>query len=255
MKIVTWNVNSIRARLARLVSWLDKNQPDILCLQETKATDTDFPLEEIKKTGYNCIFTGQKSYNGVAILSKTEASNIITNLPGDPNDQEKRFISAQIEGIQIINVYIPNGSEVGSEKYYYKLKWYGRLKEFLSNSFDPTIPLLICGDFNVAPDDRDVWDVKQWTGKLHFSEPEKEAHQSLMSWGLKDALRLHNQNSGVYSWWDYRTMGFQKGLGLRIDHILVTDVLASRCNEVTIDREERKGEKPSDHAPVVGVFS
>lgn len=255
MKIVTWNVNSIRMRLTRLLSWLERNQPDILCLQETKATDNDFPLADIQAAGYNCVFTGQKSYNGVAILSLKEATNVLKSLPGDDADQEKRFIAATIEGIQIINVYVPNGSEVGSDKYDYKLKWYGRLRNFLNNNLDPSHPILICGDFNVAPDDRDVWDVKQWTGKLHFSEPEKQAHQELMSWGLKDALRLHHPEEGIYSWWDYRSMGFQRGLGLRIDHILITDSLAQRSTDVTIDRNERKGEKPSDHAPVVGVFS
>lgn len=255
MKIVTWNVNSVRVRLPRLLAWLEGNQPDIMCLQETKATDQDFPLAEIERAGYNCIFTGQKSYNGVAILSKNTISNVIKSLPGDENDQEKRFITALIEDIQIINVYVPNGSEVGSDKYYYKLNWYKRLRDFLENTFDPKKPLLICGDFNVAPDDRDVWDVKQWTGKLHFSEPEKEAHQNLVSWGLKDAMRLHHQEPGVYTWWDYRSLGFQRGLGLRIDHILVTDSLALRCKDVVVDRNERKGEKPSDHAPVVGIFS
>lgn len=255
MKIVTWNVNSIRVRLTRLLSWLERNQPDIMCLQETKVVDPDFPLEEIKQAGYNCIFSGQKSYNGVAILSKTAASNVLTSLPGDNNDQEKRFLAAEIDGIQIINVYVPNGSELGSEKYQYKLNWYQRLRDFLDNNFNTQQQVLICGDFNVAPDDRDVWDVKHWIGQLHFSEPEKAAHQNLMSWGLKDALRLHHPEPGIYSWWDYRSLGFQRNLGLRIDHILVSEPLAARSKDVLTDREERKGEKPSDHVPVTGIFN
>ncbi len=255
MKIVTWNVNSIRVRLPKLLSWLEHNQPDIMCLQETKVVDTGFPLADIQAAGYHCEFIGQKSFNGVAILSRSEASNVTKSLPGDDSDQDKRFIAAQIEDIQIINVYVPNGSEVGSEKYQYKLNWYRRLREYLDTAFDPKQPLLICGDFNVAPDDRDVWDVKQWTGKLHFSEPEKQAHQELMAWGLKDALRLHHPDPGIYTWWDYRSMGFQRGLGLRIDHILITDSLALRCSDVVVDRNERKSERPSDRAPVTGVFS
>jgi exodeoxyribonuclease-3 len=254
MKIVTWNVNSIRVRLTRLLSWLDRNQPDVMCLQETKVVDSDFPSEEIKQAGYYCEFSGQKSYNGVAILSKNPATNVINSLPGDPSDQEKRFLCAEIDGIQIINVYVPNGSELGSEKYQYKLNWYQRLRNFLDNNFNTQQQVLVCGDFNVAPDDRDVWDVKHWTGQLHFSEPEKSAHQNLMNWGLKDALRLHHPEAGIYSWWDYRSLGFQRNLGLRIDHILISEPLAARSKDVLIDRNERKGEKPSDHVPVTGIF-
>ncbi|MFY9225792.1 MAG: exodeoxyribonuclease III [Blastocatellia bacterium] len=255
MKIVTWNVNSIRARLSRLLDWLIRNQPDIVCLQETKVIDADFPQTEINAIGYQCTISGQKSYNGVAILSRSDPKNVISQLPGDANDKEKRFLAAEISGIQIINVYVPNGSEIDSDKYKYKLNWYYRLRDYLDTSFTPEQNLLICGDFNVAPDDRDVWDVKHWTGQLHFSEPEKEAHKNLVNWGLKDALRLHYSDAGIYTWWDYRSLGFQRGLGLRIDHILLTNPLTKRCIDVVIDRNERKGEKPSDHAPVTAIFT
>jgi len=254
MKIATWNVNSIRIRLPRLLLWLERTQPDVACLQETKVTDDIFPTAELEALGYRCTISGQKTYNGVAVLSKIQCVDATLGLPNDGPDADRRLISANIGGIRVIDVYAPNGQAVGSEKYVYKLDWYKRLRAYLDASFSPDIDLLICGDFNVAPEDRDVWDPKKWRGQTLFSEPEKEALQNLMAWGLTDALRIHNQEPGLYTWWDYRAGAFHRGWGLRIDHMLVSKSLAARCKSVEIERNERKGEKPSDHAPVVAFF-
>ena len=254
MKLATWNVNSIRVRLPRLLTWLERRQPDVVCLQEIKVVDANFPVKEIEALGYRCLVDGQKTYNGVAILSRAEATDPVGSLPGDGPDAERRIQVATIEGIRIVNVYVPNGSEVGSDKYAYKLDWYHRLRAFLDASFDPQGEVLLCGDFNVAPEDRDVWDPEQWRGQILFSEPEKEALRNVIAWGLTDALRIHHAEGGLYTWWDYRAGAFHRGWGLRIDHILVTSPLAKRCTAVEIDRDERKGEKPSDHAPVVATF-
>jgi exodeoxyribonuclease-3 len=253
MKIATWNVNSIRVRLPRLLSWLERHRPDIVCLQEIKVVDKDFPKAEIEALGYNCLTNGQKTYNGVAILSLYQPVNIAASLPGDPIESEKRLLVATIDTLTVINVYVPNGSEVGSSKYEYKLNWYSRLRTFL-DSFDPAKELLICGDFNVAPHERDVWNPVQWEGQVLFSQPEKDAFERLISWGFEDTLRKLHPEEKIYTWWDYRAGAFHRGWGLRIDHILATPPLANRCKEVYVDREERKGEKPSDHAPVIAVF-
>ncbi|HEY6332511.1 MAG TPA: exodeoxyribonuclease III [Blastocatellia bacterium] len=251
MKIATWNVNSIRIRLPRLLSWLERTSPDVVCLQETKVTDDIFPLLEIASLGYKCLINGQRTYNGVAILSKQEWCNPILELPGDAADLDRRIVSASIAGINVIGIYAPNGQSVGSDKYVYKLNWYRRLRNYLDASFGTQQDLLICGDFNVAPEDRDVWDPKKWQGKTLFSEPEKEALKNVMEWGLTDAVRRFHQEAGLYTWWDYRAGAFHRGFGLRIDHVLLSKSLASRCTGVEIDRNERKGEKPSDHVPVI----
>ncbi len=254
MRIATWNVNSVRTRLPRLISWLGRRQPDVVCLQETKVVDEAFPLADIEALGYHCLLNGQKTYNGVAILSRVPPSGAVRLLPGDESDAERRILIATIDGIHIVNVYAPNGGDVGLPKYAYKLEWYRRLREFLESSFDASDDVLICGDFNVAPEDRDVWDPQKWRGQILCSGPEREALRNLTSWGLKDALRLHSSEGGLYTWWDYRAGAFHRGWGLRIDHILVTEPLAKRCTDVEIDRNERKGEKPSDHAPVIATL-
>lgn len=254
MKIATWNVNSIRVRLPRLLAWIESRQPDVVCLQETKVVDDDFPLKEISALGYRCLTNGQKTYNGVAILSRSEAQESARALPGDGPDAERRVLAATVGGIRIVNLYCPNGNEVGSEKYSYKLYWYRRLRKLLDSTMDPNTEVLLCGDFNVAPEDRDVWDTEQWRGQILFTEREKQALRCVMDWGLTDALRMHRPEGGLYTWWDYRAGAFDRDLGLRIDHILVTAPLAQRCTGVMIDREERKGDKPSDHAPVIATF-
>jgi exodeoxyribonuclease-3 len=254
MRIATWNVNSIRIRLPRLLSWLESSGPDVVCLQETKVTDDIFPTAEIEALGYRCLINGQKTYNGVAILSKLEFADPLTQLPGDDGDVERRMLAVTVSGARIINVYAPNGQALGSSKYSYKLDWYRRLRAYLDSASSPDKDVLICGDFNIAPEDRDVWDPEKWRGQVLFSEPEKDALKNLMAWGLVDSFRLHRSEGGLYTWWDYRAGAFHRGWGLRIDHILVSNSLAKRCTSVEIDRNERKGEKPSDHAPVIASF-
>ncbi|MCS6885938.1 MAG: exodeoxyribonuclease III [Acidobacteriota bacterium] len=251
MKIISWNVNSIRARLQRLLALLDRHRPDVVCLQETKVTDEEFPSRELSAAGYHTLYTGQKAYNGVAILSLKPATDSQYNLA---DDEEKRFLAAKIDDIYILCIYAPNGRELDSHYYYQKLNWYEKLYNYLQTNFHPTDKLILCGDFNIAPDDRDVWNPQLWQGQLHCSEPERTALRKLFNWGLHDALRLKTDATGIYSWWDYRSGSFYKGHGLRIDLILVTDTLGQQLSKVTIDRNERKGSKPSDHAPVIATF-
>jgi exodeoxyribonuclease III len=254
MRVATWNVNSIRARLPRLLAWLERQQPDVVCVQETKVVDEDFPAVELAALGYESATFGQKTYNGVAILSRLPISEVRCGLPGDGPEAERRVLTARIAGIRVINLYCPNGGEVGSEKFAFKLTWYRRLRAWLDAGLDPAADILVCGDFNVAPEDRDVWDPAVWQGQILFSEPEKRALAEVVAWGLADLLRLHRAEGGLYTWWDYRQGAFHRGWGVRIDHLLATRSLAARCTAVEIDRAERKGEKPSDHAPVIATF-
>jgi exodeoxyribonuclease-3 len=254
MQIATWNVNSVRARLPRLLGWLERRQPEVVCLQEIKVVDEDFPTTEIEALGYQCAVFGQKTYNGVATLSRLPLSEVSRGLPDDPPDAEKRVIATTVGGVRILNVYAPNGGEVGSDRYQFKLEWYRRLRAWLDTSSSPASELLICGDFNVAPEDRDVWDPAVWQGQTLFSEPEKQALAHLVGWGLNDTLRAHHQEGGIYTWWDYRMGAFHRGWGVRIDHLLATAPLTARCTAVEVDRAERKGDKPSDHAPVIATF-
>ena len=255
LTIATWNVNSVRSRLDRLLAWLERRRPDVVCLQETKVVDEDFPRAAIEAFGYHCLINGQKTYNGVAILSRQEAREIARALPGDTPDAERRVLAAEVAGVVVASVYCPNGSEVGSDKYAYKLDWYRRLRQLLEQTWMPAQPLAVCGDYNVAPEDRDVWDPERWRGQVLFSDPEKEALATLTGWGLEDTLRRLRPDGGIYTWWDYRFGAFHRGWGLRIDHILATPPLAARCLTVEVDRDERKGDKPSDHAPVVATFA
>jgi exodeoxyribonuclease-3 len=253
--VATWNVNSVRTRLPRLLPWLERRRPDVVCLQETKVIDDDFPRAEIEAAGYRCLVNGQKTYNGVAILTRGDAAETARALPGDTPESDRRLLAASVAGIHVASVYCPNGQEVGSEKYAYKLDWYRRLRALLEATWTPAQPLVVCGDFNVAPEDRDVWDPEKWRGQVLFSDPEKEALRLLTDWGLEDALRRLRPDAGIYTWWDYRFGAFHRGWGLRIDHVLATPPLAARCVSVEVDRDERKGEKPSDHAPVVATFA
>ncbi len=254
MLITTWNINSIRMRLERLQKYLERRRPDVLCLQETKVVDDEFPADSLRALGYQCNYRGEKSYNGVAILSLLPPENIEMKLPDDGPDAPCRFIAGTIGGVRIINVYAPNGSEVASDKYAFKLEWYKRLRAYLDARANPQDRVLMCGDFNVAPDDRDVWDPEQWRGKILCSDPERSAFRALLDWGMTDSLRMLRQEPGIYTWWDYRGGAFHRGWGMRIDHILVTARLAQQCSLVEVDRDERKGEKPSDHAPVVATL-
>jgi exodeoxyribonuclease-3 len=255
VKIATWNVNSIRMRLPRLLAWLERRQPDVVCLQETKVEDERFPFAEVETLGYRALASGEKSYNGVAVLSRAEATEVIRCLPGDDPDPQRRVLAATVSGVRIVNVYAPNGGELGSPRYTYKLEWYRRLRAFLDAAFDAGQDLVLCGDLNIAPEDRDIWDPEQWRGQVMCTEPERDCFRSLTGWGLTDSLRMHApETCGLYTWWDYRAGAFHRNWGLRIDHILLTPSLAKRCSTVEIDRDERKGPKPSDHVPVVATL-
>jgi len=253
VKLVTWNVNSVRAREARLVAWLAKAQPDVLCLQETKVEDGGFPIEALRTAGYEVVLFGQKSYNGVAIASKTPLGSVTRGFGDDEpgGDDEARVIAATVGGLRVINVYVPNGQDLASEKYIYKLAWYRRLRRYLDKTASATTPLVLCGDFNVTRDDLDVWAPEQWNGKIHCSAPERAALEEVLAFGLVDVFRTHNPTGKIYSWWDYRGVSFFKNQGLRIDFIFTTEPVAARITAVVVDRDARKGQDASDHAPVV----
>lgn len=250
MKIATWNVNSIKVRLPQVLEWLKANPVDVLCLQETKMTDDKFPVAEIEAAGYHAIFAGQRTYNGVAILSKRPMTDVVKNNPRF-SDEQQRIIGATIDGVRVICAYVPNGQEVGSDKYAYKLQWLEALKGWIADEEKQYEALALAGDLNIAPEDRDVHDPVAWQGSVLVSEPEREAFKHLQDIGLKDAFRLFEQPAKTYSWWDYRQLGFQKNKGLRIDHILLSEKLAQRCTACSIDRTPRKWQQPSDHAPVI----
>ncbi len=253
LKIATWNVNSLNVRLPRLLQWLPEAQPDIVCLQETKLEDARFPRPELTDAGYAVHFTGQKTYNGVALLVREglpAATDIVTALPGF-DDMQKRVIAATVAGIRVIGLYVPNGQSVDSDKYRYKLDWCAAATRFIADEHARHPALAVAGDFNIAPEDRDVHDPVAWQGQVLCSEPERAVFRGWVALGLADSFRLFPQPERTFSWWDYRQLAFPKNHGLRIDHILLSAELASRCTSCRIDRNARKGEKPSDHAPVI----
>lgn len=254
MRIGSWNVNSIRAREERLLAWLARRQPDVACLQELKGTEEQFPFEALERAGYLAAVCGQKTYNGVAILSRTPLANVQFGLQDGVDDPEARLVSAEVAGARVISVYVPNGQVVGSEKYTYKLEWMARLGAYLSRTSAPDQRLAICGDFNVAPHDRDVADLEGFRDSVLCHADVRVAFQSLIDWGLVDTFRELHPDEVKYSWWDYRQLAFPRNRGLRIDHVLATRPLAERLREAEIDRDERKGAKPSDHAPVLAAF-
>ncbi|WP_305073596.1 exodeoxyribonuclease III [Propionivibrio sp.] len=254
MKLASWNVNSLKVRLPQLLDWLATRQPDVVCLQETKLEDASFPRLEIEAAGYGVTFSGQKTYNGVALLSRQTLQDVAFGNPRFP-DEQKRLISATVGSTRIICAYVPNGQEVGSDKYAYKLAWLDALGQWLGDELASHPNLVLAGDFNIAPDDRDVHDPAAWAGQVLCSEPERAAFRRFESLGLKDSFRLFEQPEKCFSWWDYRMLGFQKNRGLRIDHILLSAPLAGRCLAAGIDREMRKRERPSDHAPVTADIS
>jgi len=250
MRIATWNVNSLKVRLPHVLDWLAKHQPDALCLQETKLEDGNFPAEAIKAAGYHAVYSGQKTYNGVAILTRAPAVDVHMGIPG-LDDPQRRVIAATCGDTRVVCVYIPNGESLESDKYQYKLKWLTALTEWLRGELAKYPRLALLGDYNIAPEDRDVWDVKEWEGKVLFSPPEHAAFKGLQGLGLTDSFRLFEQPERSFSWWDYRMNAFRRKLGLRIDHILVTAPLAQACTACVIDIEPRRLERPSDHAPVM----
>ena len=258
MKVVTWNVNSIRAREARALAWIDQHAPDVLCLQELKVVNDGFPTEAFRAAGYEVALHGQKTYNGVAIASRLGLGqrDVVRGFDdGEPDDQA-RLIAATIQGVRVVCVYVPNGQEVGSDKYGYKLVWLARLRRWLERTCDPERPLILCGDFNVAPEDRDVHDPAAWAGQVLCSEAERAALRQVVAWGpLVDVFRQHHVEGELFSWWDYRGVALFKNRGLRIDHHWVTPSLAQRCSACDIDKQARKGQDASDHAPVVATFA
>ena len=251
MRIITWNVNSIRTRLDRVLALLDRHAPDVLCLQETKVVDEDFPREAFEPLGWHVETYGQRTYNGVALLSREPATDVARGLPGEPEDAQRRVIAGTFGGIRVIDVYVPNGKDPDSEHFGYKLAWLERLRAWVAACHGPDDPVVLLGDFNIAPDDRDVYDPEAWRGKVHFHPREHEALARLTACGFHDLFRWHHREGGAYSWWDYRRLGFPMNKGLRIDLILGTECVAERSEACWIDREERKGDKASDHAPVV----
>ena len=255
MKIATWNVNSLKVRLPHLLQWLEANPVDVLCLQETKLEDDKFPLSEINAAGYQVAFSGQKTYNGVAILSKHAISDVIKNNPRF-EDPQQRILAATIEGMRIVCAYVPNGQAVDSDKYIYKLAWLASLREWLAAEMRTHADhgLALLGDYNIAPEDRDVHDPALWAGQIHCSDRERAALAALVELGLTDSFRMFEQPEKSYSWWDYRMLGFQKNKGLRIDHILLSEALAKRCVACAIDRAPRKWTQPSDHVPVIATL-
>ncbi|MEO8409510.1 MAG: exodeoxyribonuclease III [Propionivibrio sp.] len=249
MRLAAWNVNSLKVRLPQLLDWLAAQAPDVVCLQETKLEDHNFPTQEIAAAGYQAVFSGQKTYNGVALLTRSPATDVVCGNPYFP-DSHKRLIAATVDGVRVIGAYVPNGQAVGSEKYAYKLDWLQALEHWLTEELVAHSKLALAGDFNIAPEDRDVHDPVAWAGQILCSPPEREAFERLLALGLSDSFRLFEQPEKSFSWWDYRMLGFQKNQGLRIDHILLSRPLAERCVAAGIDRAMRKRERPSDHAPV-----
>lgn len=253
MILATWNVNSLNVRLPHVLKWLEANPVDVLCIQETKLTDDKFPAAAIEEAGYQVVFSGQKTYNGVAILSKLPMTDVVRNNP-HYEDAQQRILAATIAGVRVVCAYVPNGQAVGTDKYEYKLGWLASFRHWLEREAATHPKLAVLGDYNIAPDDRDVHDPAAWAGQVLCSEPERAALQALFGLGLTDSFRLFEQADKTFSWWDYRMLGFQKNKGLRIDHILLSGPLAERCTSCVVDRAPRKWEQPSDHAPVIAVI-
>ena len=253
MKIATWNVNSLKVRLPHVIDWLAATQADVLCLQETKMEDKVFPYAELEAAGYRAVHNGQKTYNGVAILARAALEHVRHDIPAFA-DEQKRVVAATVAGVRIVCAYMPNGQAVGSDKYEYKLRWLAALTEHLRQELKTWPRLALLGDYNIAPDDRDVHDPAAWKDQILCSEAERAAFHRFVGLGLTDAFRLFEQPEKTYSWWDYRQMGFRLNRGLRIDHILLTPPLASECRFCVVDKAPRKLERPSDHAPVIATM-
>ncbi len=254
MKIASWNVNSLRVRLPQVLDWLQSHPVDILCLQETKLVDDEFPAAAVEEAGYHVVYAGQKTYNGVAILSTQEAADVVTDLPS-MDDPQRRVLGATIGKLRVLNVYIPNGQSVDSEKYRYKMDWLQRLQDYVAQQLRLYPQFILLGDFNIAPEEADVHDPELWAGKVLFSDAERQAFRRLIALGLHDTFRKFSQPENTFSWWDYRAAAFRRKLGLRIDHILCSTALYEQCVTSTIDQDPRKWERPSDHAPAVAEFA
>ena len=254
MKIASWNVNSLNVRLPHVLQWLESAQPDVLALQETKLVDEKFPAAEIEAAGYRVVYSGQKTYNGVALLSKYPLEDVVTEIPG-LDDPQRRILGATINGVRILDLYVVNGQEVGSEKFAYKLHWLQKVRDYIEQDLAVNRKYVVLGDFNIAPADADVHNPKAWHEKILCSTPEREALQSILDLGFSDTFRLFEQEEKSFSWWDYRMNGFKRNLGLRIDLILASKALAEQCQSSGVDKTPRGWERPSDHAPVMAEFS
>ncbi|MEM1243416.1 MAG: exodeoxyribonuclease III [Pseudomonadota bacterium] len=252
-KIATWNVNSLKVRLEQVLDWCQQHQPDVLALQETKLTDENFPVQAITQSGYQVVFSGQKTYNGVAILTQSPPKDTQSTIPNF-TDPQKRILVTTVADVRIINLYVPNGQSVDSEKFQYKLDWLQKVTQYIAAELKQYSKLVVLGDFNIAPQPEDVHTPQAWQGQVLFSQPERDVFQNLINLGLQDSFRLFDQPEKIYSWWDYRQLALQKNHGLRIDHILITPALAENCKAVYIDKKPRKLKRPSDHAPVVAEF-
>ena len=253
MKLATWNVNSLNVRLPHVMNWLAENPTDVLCLQETKLTDDKFPASIIEAAGYHVVYSGQKTYNGVAIISKLPITDVVKNNPL-LDDPQQRILAATIDGVRVVCAYVPNGQSVGSEKYEYKMGWLSAFHDWIKQEAALHPQLAVVGDYNIAPEDRDVHDPAAWEGMVHVSEKERAALTRLLDVGLTDSYRLFEQPEKSFSWWDYRGLGFRLNKGLRIDHILLSPALVARRSACVIDRAPRKLEQPSDHAPVIATL-
>jgi exodeoxyribonuclease-3 len=251
--IATWNVNSLRVRMPHLAEWLAANPVQVMALQETKLPDPDFPAADLLALGWNSVFSGQRTYNGVAILSRDPAVDVVAGIPGF-DDEQKRVLAATVGQVRVIDVYVPNGQTVGSDKFAYKLRWFAALRDYVAAELARHPYVVVLGDFNVAPEDRDVHDPKAWEGSVHVSPPERAALQALQGAGLVDCFRLFEQPEKSFSWWDYRMMAFRRNAGLRIDLVLASAALAQKCGACHIDKAPRKLERPSDHTPVIAAF-
>lgn len=254
ISVVSWNVNSIRARLERVLAWVDLHKPNVLCMQELKVERKEFPFEAFRQRGYHVHGVFQRSYNGVGIASRVPLENPGAGFDDGIDDAQARVVAGTISDTRVVCAYFPNGQSLGSDKYEYKLAWMRRLRTYLDRNHKPDEKLLLCGDFNVAPEERDVHDPRVWEGSTLFHQTARDALAHIADFGLVDGLRLHRQEAGVFSWWDYRMLAFPRNLGLRIDHVYVTKPLADLCREVLVDRDARKGKLPSDHAPVIARF-
>ena len=256
MKIATWNVNSIKSRLGHVLKWCEVNEPDVLCLQETKVTDAAFPRKAFADLGYeHAAVHGQRAYNGVAIVSMSPLADVITGLPGDETDIHKRLAAAAVDGVRVVNAYVPNGGSPDSDKYSYKLAWLSRLRKHLDGEFSPDDPVILCGDLNVAPHELDIWNPARFKDKVHFTKPERDALLNVKRWGFADLFRQMNGEVREYSFWDHAEWSFRKDQGMRIDHIWASPPVADACVACYIDKTPRVWEHPSDHAPVVAEFT
>lgn len=249
MKIASWNVNSLKVRLPQLTEWAAEARPDVIALQETKLEDAKFPVDELAAAGYRAVYSGQKTYNGVAILAREEPTDVVTDIP-NLDDPQRRILAATVGGVRVVDLYVVNGKAVGDEKYAYKLDWLAKVRNFLEEEMKRHPRLVVLGDFNIAPDDRDVYDPVAWGEDVLCSPPERAALKAITELGLHDSFRLFEQEGGHFSWWDYRQAAFRRNMGLRIDLILISDALKSAAQAAAIDRTPRRWERPSDHTPV-----